>query len=73
VTAELAAADAPRNRMAAIRAELAALEAGARRLAGALAPSWLAGDDWLDVARRLTVRLAAARERHAPSIVPTRR
>ncbi|AFJ89449.1 hypothetical protein MYA_5101 [Burkholderia sp. KJ006] len=62
VTAELAAADAPRNRMAAIRAELAALEAGARRLAGALAPSWLASDDWLDVARRLTVRLAAARE-----------
>ncbi|KVR86986.1 ATP-binding protein [Burkholderia vietnamiensis] len=62
VTVELAAADAPRNRMAAIRAELAALEAGARRLAGALAPSWLAGDDWLDVARRLTVRLAAARE-----------
>lgn len=48
--------------MAAIRAELAALEAGARRLAGALAPSWLASDDWLDVARRLTVRLAAARE-----------
>lgn len=32
VTAELADADAPRNRIAAIRAELVALEAGARRL-----------------------------------------
>ncbi|EDS99967.1 conserved hypothetical protein [Burkholderia ambifaria IOP40-10] len=62
VTAELAGADAPRNRMAAIRAELAALEAGARRLAEALEPAWLASGDWLDVARRLTMRVAAARE-----------
>ncbi|MBY4697312.1 AAA family ATPase [Burkholderia latens] len=62
VTAELAAADAPRNRIAAIRAELAALEAGARRLAEALEPAWLASGDWLDVARRLTMRVAAARE-----------
>jgi len=62
VTAELAGADAPRNRMAAIRAELAALEAGARRLADALEPAWQASGDWLDVARRLTMRVAAARE-----------
>ncbi|HEM7805278.1 ATP-binding protein [Burkholderia cenocepacia] len=62
VTAELADADAPRNRIAAIRAELNALEAGARRLAEALAPEWLASGDWPDVARRLTMRLAAARE-----------
>ncbi|WP_175924198.1 ATP-binding protein [Burkholderia latens] len=62
VTAELAGADAPRSRIAAIRAELAALEAGARRLAEALEPAWLAGGDWLDVARRLTMRVAAARE-----------
>ncbi|SPU87422.1 Uncharacterized conserved protein [Burkholderia cenocepacia] len=62
VTAELADADAPRNRIAAIRAKLNALEAGARRLAEALAPEWLASGDWPDVARRLTMRLAAARE-----------
>ncbi|AJY11355.1 AAA family ATPase [Burkholderia dolosa] len=62
VTAELADADAPRNRIVAIRAELAALEAGARRLAEALEPEWLASGDWLDVARRLTMRLSAAKE-----------
>ncbi|MGU7776319.1 AAA family ATPase [Burkholderia sp. MR1-5-21] len=62
VAAELAEADAPRNRMAAMRADLAALESGARRLAEALDPAWLTAGDWLDVARRLTVRLSAAKE-----------
>lgn len=62
MTAELADADAPRNRIVAIRAELSALEAGARRLAEALAPEWLTSGDWPDVARRLTMRLASARE-----------
>ncbi|KVN43715.1 chromosome segregation protein SMC [Burkholderia territorii] len=62
VTDALAGADAPRNRIAAIRAELAALEARARRLAEALEPEWLASGDWLEVARRLTIRVGAARE-----------
>ncbi|MBN3785460.1 YhaN family protein [Burkholderia sp. Ac-20353] len=62
VAAELAEADAPRNRIAAMRADLSALESGASRLAEALDPAWLTGDDWLEVARRLTVRLSAAKE-----------
>ncbi|KVN39960.1 chromosome segregation protein SMC [Burkholderia pyrrocinia] len=62
VAAGLAAADAPRSRMAAIRAELAALENDARRLADALDPALLAADNGPEVARRLTARLAAARE-----------
>ncbi len=66
VAAGLAAADdAPRGRMAAIRAELAALERDARRLADALDaldPALLAAGNGPEVARRLTARLAAARE-----------
>ncbi|MGS0894483.1 AAA family ATPase [Burkholderia stagnalis] len=62
VTAELANAEAPRNRMSAIHAELAALEAGAKRLAEALDRDWLTLGDWPEVARRLTARLSAARE-----------
>ncbi|RQS63413.1 chromosome segregation protein SMC [Burkholderia sp. Bp8963] len=62
VAAELAEADAPRNRIAAMRADLSALESGARRLAEALDPARLTDDDWLEVARRLTVRLSAAKE-----------
>ncbi|MGU7782294.1 AAA family ATPase [Burkholderia sp. PU8-34] len=62
VAAELAEADAPRNRMAAMRADLTALESGARRLAEVLDPAWLTAGDWFEVARRLTVRLSAAKE-----------
>ncbi|KVS37966.1 ATP-binding protein [Burkholderia ubonensis] len=62
VAAELAAADAPRSRIAAIRADLAALERDARRLAEVLDPELLAAGNWPEVARRLTVRLAAATE-----------
>ncbi|PAJ78394.1 ATP-binding protein [Burkholderia ubonensis] len=62
VSAELAAADAPRSRIAAIRADLAALERDARRLAEVLDPELLAAGNWPEVARRLTARLAAATE-----------
>ncbi|KVN88815.1 chromosome segregation protein SMC [Burkholderia ubonensis] len=62
VAAELAAADAPRSRIAGIRADLAALERDARRLAGVLDPELLAAGNWPEVARRLTARLAAAKE-----------
>ncbi|WP_321874175.1 ATP-binding protein [Burkholderia ubonensis] len=62
VAAELAAADAPRSRIAAIRADLATLERDARRLAEVLDPELLAAGNWPEVARRLTARLAAATE-----------
>ncbi|KWO43384.1 chromosome segregation protein SMC [Burkholderia ubonensis] len=62
VAAELAAADAPRSRIAAIRADLVALERDARRLAEVLDPELLAAGNWPEVARRLTARLAAATE-----------
>ncbi|HTR10899.1 MAG TPA: AAA family ATPase [Paraburkholderia sp.] len=65
IAAAFAEAEAPRNRIRAIRAQLQTLEADARRLAAALAPEWLLsndGIDGIDVARRLAARLALARE-----------
>ncbi|SDB91574.1 ATP-binding protein [Paraburkholderia lycopersici] len=62
IAAAFADAEAPRNRMRAIHAQLQALEADARRLAEALAPEYLASSDGIDVARQLTERLARARE-----------
>lgn len=62
IAAAFADAQAPRNRIRAIRTQLQTLEADARRLAGALAPEWPAPNDGIDVARRLAARLAAARE-----------
>jgi uncharacterized protein YhaN len=62
IAAAFADAQAPRNRIRAIRTQLQTLEADARRLAEALAPEWLPSNDGIDVARRLAARLASARE-----------
>jgi hypothetical protein len=62
VATEFAAAEAPRNRILAIRADLSTLKTEARRLAEALEPELLALGNGLEVARRLTARLATAKE-----------
>jgi chromosome segregation protein len=62
IAAAFADAEAPRHRIQTIRAQLQTLEADARRLAGMLSPEWLASNDGIEVARRVAVRLAAARE-----------
>ncbi|TDQ97610.1 ATP-binding protein [Paraburkholderia silvatlantica] len=62
IAAAFSDAEAPRNRIRAIRTQLAMLETDARRLAEALAPEWPASSDGIDVARQLAARLAAARE-----------
>ncbi|MFT0170269.1 AAA family ATPase [Paraburkholderia mimosarum] len=55
-------AEAPRNRIRAIRAQLKTLESDARRLAGLLTPEQPASNDGIEVARQLATRLAKARE-----------
>jgi len=62
IAAAFSDAEAPRNRIRAIRAQLQTLEADARRLAGVLAPEQPASSDGIDVARQLAARLAQARE-----------
>ncbi|WP_322101512.1 ATP-binding protein [Paraburkholderia sp. J41] len=61
VAAAFADAEAPRNRIRTIRAEMATLEAEARRLAQTLAMQNAAADAF-DIARTLAARLARARE-----------
>jgi uncharacterized protein YhaN len=62
IAAAFSDAEVPRNRIRAIRTQLAMLETDARRLAEALAPEWSASSDGIDVARQLAARLATARE-----------
>ncbi|HKT93860.1 MAG TPA: chromosome segregation protein SMC, partial [Paraburkholderia sp.] len=62
ISAAFSDAEAPRNRIRAIRAQLETLESDARRLAQTLAPEWPASSDGIDVARQLAARLASARE-----------
>ncbi|WP_233887488.1 ATP-binding protein [Paraburkholderia flagellata] len=62
ISAAFSDAEAPRNRIRTIRAQLETLESDARRLAQTLAPEWPASNDGIDVARQLAARLATARE-----------
>ncbi|MGA3845343.1 AAA family ATPase [Ralstonia nicotianae] len=62
IAADLAAVEDPKNRILAMNADLSALEAEGRRLADALAPELSTLENWFDVARQLTARLATAKE-----------